>query len=53
MGESRSNDEVQWYRDDSLTQPISTDPNQKVHYQGGALLLMDLSPQDSGNYTAV
>lgn len=53
MGQNLSNDEVTWYRDDSLTEPISTDQNQRVHYRGGALLFMDLRPEDSGNYTAM
>lgn len=53
MGQNVSNDEVTWYRDDALTEPISTDQNQRVHYQGGALFFMDLRPEDSGKYTAM
>lgn len=53
MGQNVSKDEVRWYRDDALTEPISTDQNQRVHYQGGALFFMDLRPEDSGKYTAM
>lgn len=53
MEQNLSNDEVTWYKVDSLTEPISTDQNQRVHYRGGALLFMDLRSKDSGNYTAM
>lgn len=52
MGRNLSNDDVKWYKTNSSAEPISSDQNQRVHYQGGALLFMDLRPEDSGDYTA-
>lgn len=52
MGRNLSNDDVKWYKTISPTEAISSDQNQRVHYQGGALLFMDLRPEDSGYYTA-
>lgn len=55
MKENLSGDEVQWYRyrNGSFTEEITSDPKQTVHYQGGALLFMNVSLKDSGVYTAV
>lgn len=55
MGEDLTNDEVKWYRrrNDSFLEPLTPDQNQDVHYQGGALLFMNVSLEDSGVYTAV
>lgn len=55
MEENLSNDEVKWYkrRNDSSIEPITPDQNQDVHYQGGALLFMNVTLEDSGTYTAV
>lgn len=45
-------EEFTWYKNSSQIEYISTDKNEAVHYQGGALIFLNLSTENSGFYTA-
>ncbi|KAM4561901.1 interleukin-1 receptor-like 1 isoform 2-T2 [Fundulus diaphanus] len=43
---------ITWYKNGPDYKNITTDEGQRIHYHGGALLLLNISDEDSGNYTA-
>ncbi|XP_013883502.1 uncharacterized protein LOC106532061, partial [Austrofundulus limnaeus] len=46
------NDNVTWYKVRPEMEIITSDENQKVHSHGAALLLLNVSAEDSGDYMA-
>ncbi|XP_035995636.1 uncharacterized protein LOC118563817 [Fundulus heteroclitus] len=43
---------ITWYKNGPDYKNITTDEAQRIHYHGGALFLLNISDEDSGNYTA-
>uniref|UniRef100_A0A3Q2D6I8 Interleukin-1 receptor-like 1 n=1 Tax=Cyprinodon variegatus TaxID=28743 RepID=A0A3Q2D6I8_CYPVA len=43
---------ITWYKDGPEIQNITTEETHRIHYHGGALLFLNISAIDSGNYAA-
>ncbi|XP_008279808.1 interleukin-1 receptor-like 1 isoform X1 [Stegastes partitus] len=48
---NRHDEEFTWYRSSPQFKNISSKETERVHYHGGALFLLDVLPDDAGNYT--